>query len=126
MGPQAMFNLTITAQGGDVPPTTTVAVSWSAGQEPTFSLDQPSTWMTIDQANVICDVDPKKPPPEHLPKLVCHLWTTGATNVIVMAKGYTSFEMTYASMFNDHCKAAIPTAIAIELAPAPEEDAGPG
>jgi hypothetical protein len=126
MGPQAMFDLTITATDGDVPPSTTVAVSWSAGQEPTFSLDQPSTWMTIDQANIICDVDAKKPPPEHLLKLVCHLWTTGATNVIVTAKGYTSFEMTYASMFSDHCKSLIPTAIGIELEPAPKDDAGPG
>lgn len=125
MGPQAMFDVTITAQGGDVPQDTTIDVSWSAGQEPRFNLDQPSTWMTIDQANVICDVDAMKPPPEHLAALVCHLWTTGATNVVVSAKGFTTFEMTYASMFSDHCKALVPTAISIELAPTPKDDAGP-
>jgi hypothetical protein len=125
MGPQAMFDLTITAQGGDVPPTTSINVSWSAGEEPKFSLDQPSTWMTIEQANVICDVDATKPPPEHLAALVCHLWTTGATNVVVKAKGYTTFDKTYASTFSDHCKALVPTAISIELAPTPKDDAGP-
>lgn len=125
MGPQAMFDLTITAQDASVPQSTTVEVSWSAGEEPKFSLDQPSTWMTIDQANVVCDVDATKPPPEELPALVCHLWTTGATNVVVKAKGYTTFEKTYASTFSDHCKALIPTAIRIELAPSPKDDAGP-
>jgi hypothetical protein len=124
MGPQAMFDITITATDGDVPPTTAIDVSWSAGQEPKFSLDQPATWKTIDQANVICDVDATKPPPEHLHALVCHLWTTGATNVVVTAKGYTTFEKTYASMFSDHCQALIPTAIGIELSPAPKDDAG--
>jgi hypothetical protein len=125
MGPQAMFDLTITAQDGNVPKSTTVDVSWSAGEEPRFSLDQPTTWKTIDQANVVCDVDPTKPPPEQLPALVCHLWTTGATNVVVTAKGYTTFEMTYASMFSEHCKALVPTAISVELSPAPKDDAGP-
>lgn len=125
MGPQAMFDVTITAQGGDVPPNTTIDVSWSAGEEPRFSLDEPSTWMTIEQANVICDVDATKPPPEHLAALVCHLWTTGATNVVVSAKGYATFDKTYASMFSDHCKALVPTAISIELEPTPKDDAGP-
>ncbi|MEP7124539.1 MAG: hypothetical protein ABJE95_26660 [Byssovorax sp.] len=125
MGPQAMFDLTITAQDGDVPPSTTIAVSWSAGEEPKFRLDQPATWMTIDQANVVCDVDASEPPPDKLAALVCHLWTTGATNVVVTAKGYTTFEMTYASTFSDHCKALVPTAISIQLEPTPKDDAGP-
>jgi hypothetical protein len=125
MGPQAMFDLTITAHDGSVPLSTTLDVSWSAGEEPRFSLDDPSTWKTIDQANVVCDIDATKPPPDQLPALVCHLWTTGATNVVVMAKGYTTFEMTYASTFSDHCKALVPTAVSVELAPAPKDDAGP-
>ena len=123
MGPQAMFDLTITAADGDVPPTTKIDVSWSAGQEPTFDLDQPSTWETIDQANIVCEVDAMKPP-EHLAALVCHLWTTGATKLVVAAKGYTTFEMTYTPEFSDHCKALIPRAIHVELAPAPKDDAG--
>jgi hypothetical protein len=79
MGPQAMFELTITARGGPVPLSTKVDVSWSAGDEPSFILDEPSTWKTIEQANLICDVDPTQPPPHDLDALVCHLWTTGAT-----------------------------------------------
>ena len=124
MGPQAMFDLTITAADGDVPPSTKLDVSWSAGQEPTFDFAQPLTWMTLDQANVICDVDATKPPPEHLAALVCHLWTTGATNVVVAAKGYTTFEKTYTPTFSDHCDVLVPTAISVELAPAPKDDAG--
>ncbi len=119
-----MFDLTITAAEGDVPPSTQIDVSWSAGHEPTFNLDQPATWMTIEQANVICDVDATKPPPEHLAALVCHLWTTGATNVVVAAKGYTTFDKTYTSTFSDHCKTLVPTAISVELASAPQDDAG--
>jgi hypothetical protein len=124
VGPQAMFDVTITAADGDVPPSTKLDVSWSAGHEPTFDLAQPSTWMTIDQANIVCDVDAMKPP-EHLPALVCHLWTAGATNLVVAAKGYTTFEMTYTPGFSDHCKSLVPTAIHVDLAPAPKDDAGP-
>jgi hypothetical protein len=120
-----MFELTITVAHGPVPRSTTVDVSWSAGQEPTFSLDQPSTWKTIDDpVNLICDVDPTKPPPDALPALVCHLWTAGATYVVVKAKGYTPLEKTYVPTFSEHCEAFVPTAIHVELALAPEGDAG--
>src|SRR4051812_48420357 len=76
MGPQAMFDLTITAEDGPVPHDTVITVSWSAGQEPVFALDQPDTWRTIEQANIVCDVDATKLPPSELTGLVCHLWTT--------------------------------------------------
>jgi hypothetical protein len=126
MGPQAMFDVTITAEGGPVPRNTTVTVSWSAGQEPVFDLGQPATWKTIEQANIVCDVDSTKPPPVNLPALVCHLWTTGATNVAVGAKGYLPFEDTYPTTYSDHCKGLVPTAIAVELHHAPPPgDAGP-
>lgn len=124
MGPQAMFVLTITAEDGDVPPGTKIDVSWSAGHEPTFNLDQPATWKTIEHSNFVCDVDATKPP-EHLAALVCHLWTTGATNLVVVAKGYTTFEKTYTPTFSEHCTALVPTAISVELVPAPKDDAGP-
>lgn len=124
MGPQAMFDLTITAAKGPVPPSTTVDVSWSAGAEPTFALDHADTWKTIEQANIICDVDPMKPPPHDLPALVCHMWTTGPIKVVVRAKGYTPFEQTYASTYSDHCHALVPMAIRAELAREPEMDGG--
>lgn len=125
MGPQAMFDLTITAADGAVPRSTTIDVSWSAGQEPTFALDLPSTWMTIEQANIVCDLDPTAPPPKELAALVCHLWTTGATNLVVKAKGYTLFEKTYVPKYSDHCMALVPTGISVELSPAPQDDGGP-
>src|SRR5262245_22218278 len=46
-GPQAMFDLTITAQSGPVPYDVTLDVSWSAAQEPTFSLQDPMTWGSL-------------------------------------------------------------------------------
>ena len=124
MGPQAMFELTITASDGPVPPSTRVDVSWSAGQEPTFILDDPWTWKTIEQANLICDVDPSKPPPHDLKALMCHLWTTGATNLIVKAKGYTRFEKTYVSTYSEHCESLVPSAISVEISPEPKETSG--
>jgi hypothetical protein len=127
MGPQAMFDLTITAADGAVPRSMTLDVSWSAGDEPTFSLDEPSTWKTIDdQANIVCDVDPMKPLPDPLPALVCHLWTAGPTKIVVKANGYTPFEMTYVPTHSDHCHALVPTAVSVELAPAPNGDGGAG
>jgi hypothetical protein len=125
MNPQAMFELTITAAHGPVPRSTTVDVSWSAGQEPTFALEKPSTWKTIDdQVNLICDVDPGKPPPETLSALVCHLWTTGPTHVVVKAKGYTQHEETFVPTYSDHCQVFVPTAISVALSLVPEGDGG--
>ncbi|MFT3775430.1 MAG: hypothetical protein QM820_59545 [Minicystis sp.] len=64
IGPVAMLDLHIQATNGPVPPDTKLLVSWSAGAEPTFSLNDPKTWSTLaDGANVVCDVDPNQPPP---------------------------------------------------------------
>jgi hypothetical protein len=124
MGPQAMFELTITAKGGSIPLSTKVDVSWSAGQEPTFALDDPSTWKTIEQANLVCDVDASQPPPQKLAALMCHLWTTGATNLVVKAKGYTPFEKTYVPTYSDHCQSLVPTAVSVEISPEPQGAGG--
>ena len=41
----------------------------------------------LDQGgNVVCNVDPSQPPPTMLDKLVCTLWTSGATEIEVSAK----------------------------------------
>ncbi len=123
-GPQAMFEITIKAEDGPVPPSTTVDVSWSAGDEPTFALDEPSTWKTIEQANLVCDVDPSKPPPSDLAALVCHMWTTSPINLVVKAKGYTLFEKTYVPTHSDHCNALVPSAISVEITPTPQGAGG--
>jgi hypothetical protein len=124
MGPQAMLDVTIKATDGPLPISTTIEVSWSAGVEPTFVLAQPSTWKTIEQANIVCDIDMTKPPPKDLPELVCHLWTTGATAVVVKAKGYQVFEKTYTSTYSEHCMALVPSAVSIDISPAPQGTGG--
>lgn len=123
-GPQALFDITIKAAEGPVPPSTSVDVSWSAGNEPTFKLDDPSTWKTIEETNLICDVDPSKPPPSDMPALVCHMWTTSPIDLVVKAQGYTRFEKTYVPTHSDHCNALVPSAISVEITPMPEGTGG--
>lgn len=123
-GPVAMLDVTIKAQSGPVPPDTTVLVSWSAGPEPPFELDDPKTWSTLADANVVCDVDPKKPPPTDLVHLVCHLWTSGVTHVRVRAAGYVSFDGMLKPKYSAACKGPVPTEVDVMLKPLP--DAGSG
>jgi hypothetical protein len=117
-GPVALLNLTIHAQSGPVPTDTSLAVSWSAGPEPTFLLDDPTTWGSLDNgANVVCDVDPSEPPPSDLMTLVCHLWTSGATAVTVSAKGFETWSSTLKPDVDPVCKAAVPTKVDVTLVP---------
>lgn len=122
MGPQAMFTLTITAEGAVVPADTHVLVSWSAGTEPEFQLDDKKSWKTLDDANLVCDVDPHGPPPTNLSALVCQVWSNGATKVVVSAAGFTTFEKTYVPLLSEHCHGPVPTLVDVELERA--EDAG--
>lgn len=125
-GPAAMLDLHITADDGPVPPDTALAVTWSAGAEPAFELDQPSTWGTpADGSNVICDVDPTQPPPKNLAELVCHLWTSGATHVRVSAAAHTPYEATLKPKTSAACGGPVPTRVAVHLAPLSPPDAGP-
>jgi hypothetical protein len=122
MGPQAMFTITITAAGGIVPADTHVLVSWSAGTEPEFELDDKKSWKTLDDANLVCNVDPHGPPPTNLAELVCQVWSNGATKVVVSAQGFTTFEKTYVPPLSEHCHGLLPTLIDVKLERA--EDAG--
>jgi hypothetical protein len=122
-GPMAMLDVTVRAASGPVPPDTRVLVSWSAGAEPTFELDDPKTWGTPD-ANVVCDVDPDEPPPKDLAHLVCHLWTSGVTHVQVRASGYVPFEGMLKPKISAACKGPVPTDVSVTLKPVP--DAGTG
>jgi len=117
-GPEAMLNLTIKAASGPVPFDTVLQVSWSAGQEPPFDLDDPATWGTLDDgANVVCDVDPSASPPLMLDALVCHLWTSGVTQVDVTAVGYDPYDGTLKPDKSPTCGVPVPTAVAITLSP---------
>lgn len=124
-GPVAMLNVAVKAKSGPVPPDTRVLVSWSAGAEPAFDLDDPKTWSTLaDGANVVCDVDPTQPPPKDLTQLVCHLWTSGVTHVQVRAAGYEPYESMLKPKYSAVCEGPVPTDVGVTLRPVP--DAGTG
>ncbi len=113
--PLPTFELRVLAQeGGPVPPDTTVEVTWSAGKELPFHLDEPETWGTLETSNIVCDVDPSAPPPVDLIVLSCALWTSSPTQVRVSAKGHVPQEDTYVAEPAEECPE--PTPIEIELA----------
>jgi hypothetical protein len=122
-GPVALLDVTIRATTGTVPADTTLAVSWSAGDEQPFSLDDPKTWSTLADGNVVCDVDKSKPPPTDLAALVCHLWTSGPTKVAVSASGYVTWSGTLTPAYSAVCKEPVPTSVTITLAPLPDAGA---
>lgn len=120
----ALFTVTLTAAEGPVPPDTQVLVTWSAGEEPLFDLDDPTTHKTLeDGSNLVCDVDASGAPPTDLEALECHLWTSGATRVEVTAMGYLPIDQTLVPEFIDGCDVPIPTEV--ELTLEVDLDAGP-
>lgn len=121
-GPEAMLHLSIDAEGGTVPPDTMLEVTWSAGKEPIFRLDDPSTWKTLDEGNVVCEVDATKPPPTDLATLVCHLWTSGPTRVVVSATGFAAHDETFSPKTVERCEGPVPTEVGVTLRR--PEDAG--
>ncbi len=122
--PQALFTIKVTAVDGYVPDDTTVIVKWSAGQEPSFVLSDSDTWLTLDESNLVCEVDSDGGPPTDLAELRCELWTSGTTELTVEATGYSSHEQTLMPATNDKCEHPVPSEHAVELEPA--VDAGSG
>lgn len=119
MTPKPTFTLQIRAKKGEpVPPDTTVEVRWSAGVEPVFRLDDPTSWATLETANIVCDLDHDKPPPKNLSSLECDLWTSSPTEVQVSAKGYQPSKGTYSQAATAECSPD-PTPIEVDLVPAP-------
>lgn len=113
--PQPTFALRVLVEaGGPLPPDTTVEVMWSAGKEPPFHLDDPSSWGTLDTANIVCDVDPAGGPPLDLEVLSCELWTSSPTEVRVSAKGHVTEQSTYTAEPPEECNPE-PTPIEVEL-----------
>jgi hypothetical protein len=111
-----MFSLTIAAEDGPLPPDTSLEVTWSAGPEPVFSLDDPSTWGTPEQgANVVCDIGPTGGPPPTLEQLKCDLWTSGPTEIVVKGDDYAAYKDTLVPMQSEICEGPIPTEIEIKL-----------
>lgn len=114
--PEALLTITVRAKDGPVPPDTQIRVTWSVGEEPLFELDDPTTWKTLDQANLVCEVDGAAPPPTDLPALSCQIWSNGPTRVEVSAMGYLPYDETHTPMTSERCEGPIPTAVEIELA----------
>lgn len=113
--PQPTFGLRVlAADGGPVPPDTTIEITWSAGNEPPFHLDDETTWGTLETSNIVCNVDPNVPPPIDLAVLECALWTSSPTQVRVSAKYFLTKKHTYAAEPGDACDPQ-PTPIEIEL-----------
>ena len=117
MTPKPSFSLRVlVSAGGPLPPDTTVEVRWSAAKEPPFHLDDPSTWSTLETANIVCDVDATMPPPTDLAVLTCSLWTSGPTEVTVSAKGYITKDRTFTEDPSADCNPD-PTPIEMEMDP---------
>jgi hypothetical protein len=107
-----MLTLTISAEDGPLPDDTTLRVTWSAGHEPAFALDDPATWQSLDEgANVVCDVDPSVLPTS---ALRCELWTSGPTEVVIDAKGYAKVDETFSPEVTDAC-GPVPTEVTVVL-----------
>jgi len=122
--PEPLLTITVRAQDGPLPPDLTLLVTWSAGQEPTFRLADPSTWKTLDEANLVCDVDRAAPPPTDLAALSCQLWTHGPAAVEVKAEGYSRYEETLTPATSEACEGPVPKHVDIELSR--EMEGGPG
>jgi hypothetical protein len=92
--PEPQFRLTIrSATEVPVPADMRLAVEWTGGTE-IFELDDPSTWKSLEEGNLVCAVDEDAGPPDDLASLLCQLWTEGTINVVVSATGYQSLEQT--------------------------------
>ena len=118
VAPEPLFNITVSARDSVLPDDLEIRITWSAGEEPAFVLGEPQTWRTLeDNANFVCEVDASAPPPENLQALVCHLWTSGATQVEISAKGFTRYDETLSPTASELCDGFIPRDVAIELEP---------
>lgn len=114
MAPLPSFQLVVRAATGALPKDTAVSVLWSAGLEPAFKLDDPTTWKTLAEANIACNLDPKKPPKD-LQELDCEIWTSGATEINVSASGFVPYDMTLTPMTSDLCMHPPPIPVKVML-----------
>jgi hypothetical protein len=114
--PAPLYTVKIHALGGTLPADTALTVKWSAGEEPTFALDDQSTWLTLeDGSNMECDVDPTLPIPTDLAELSCELWINGSVEVAVSASGYAPHVETVLPMEIEGCDQPVPRVVEVEL-----------
>ncbi len=123
--PEPLFTVRIVAADGPLPADMTLDVRWSAGDEPPFALNDPTTWKTLeDGSNVQCHIDRDGGAPTNLEELSCELWTSGATLVEVAGSGYVAYEETLTPEVLDDCGVPVPSEIEVQLQV--DHDAGPG
>jgi len=114
----AQFTLTIAAADGSLPESLSLLVTWSAGPEPEFLLEDPSTHLGLEGSNVVCAVDPEVAP-EDRASLVCQLWTSGATRVqVVTTAEYEPIDETFSPELIEDCDVPVPSHVSVELMPA--------
>ncbi len=114
--PRPLFVVTMSAAIGSLPPDTTVTVKWSAGQEPDFVLNEPATWLSLeDGSNVVCDVDADAGMPSERMQLRCELWTSGATHVRVSSASLPTHEQTLIPVEVPGCDEPAPQEVDIVL-----------
>lgn len=105
--PQALFTIVVAAENdARLPTDTSIGVRWSAGDEPAFELDDTSTWRSLDESNVVCDVEGD---PTALLELTCELWTSGPTEVTVNGLGYLELVSTLTPQLEEECEGPIPS-----------------
>jgi hypothetical protein len=120
--PHAAFQLGITADQGAVPADLRLVVTWSVGKQ-AFDLADVSTWRSLVDGNVICDVDADAGSPTARSKLTCELWTTGPTQVALTAKGYAELDRTLTPKLTGACDLPPTEDVALVLR-RPQPDAG--
>jgi len=132
--PEALFTLRVFTEKGTVLPSdTTVAVRWSAGEEPLYVLDDPSTHKTLeDGSNVVCAAAQgvggaggqggavSAAEGGGPAALSCELWTSGTTEVTVTATGYPETVETFKPETIDDCEMPVPSEVDLVLTTEPD------
>ena len=109
-----LYTLTLSAGDEALPDDTTLRVTWSAGEEPEFVLGQPETHLTLeDGSNLACIVGEGV----ESGRIVCELWTSGATLVEVEASGYENHSETFTPDEKEGCDAPVPSEVEVVLEP---------
>lgn len=130
--PEALFTLRVsTDDAAQLPEDTTVTVRWSAGEEPAFVLNDPTTHKTLeDGSNVVCapalgsggagQGGARGVGGGGAWALACDLWTSGTTEVTVTATGYPETVETFKPETIDDCEMPVPSEVELILSNAPD------
>lgn len=129
--PEALFMLRVaTDDDAMLPDDTTVTVRWSAGEEPAYVLNDPTTHKTLeDGSNVVCaraamgaggagQGGVQAVGGGGAWALECELWTSGTTEVSVVATGYPETVETFKPETIDDCEMPVPSDVEVILSKA--------